>query len=71
MKEQGMPVDQFTNRLKKIFRFGLKNLRSQQYNIAMTAAAERLTALMAGTFYEVRKHWQNRFCSCAVRMACN
>jgi predicted metal-dependent hydrolase len=49
MKEQGMPVDQFTARLKKIFRFELKN-RSAQYNIAMTAAAEHLTALMADTF---------------------
>ena len=54
MKEQGMPVDQFTNRLKKIFRFELKN-RSPQYNIAMTAAAEHLTALMADTFYSKKE----------------
>ena len=50
MKAQGMPVDQFTNRLKKIFKFELTH-RSPQYNIAMTAAAEHLTALMAATFY--------------------
>ena len=50
MKEQGMPVDQFTTMLKKIFRFELTK-RSPQYNIAMTAAAEHLTALMAETFY--------------------
>ena len=54
MKEQGMPVDQFTARLKKIFRFELKN-RSAQYNIAMTAAAEHLTALMADTFYSKKE----------------
>lgn len=50
MKDQGMPIDAFTNRLKKVFRFELK-YRSPQYNIAMTAAAEHLTALMADTFY--------------------
>ena len=50
MKEQGMPVEQFTTTLKKIFRFELIK-RSPQYNIAMTAAAEHLTALMAETFY--------------------
>ena len=50
MKDQGMPVDQFIQRLKKIFKFELEQ-RSPQYNIAMTAAAEHLTALMAETFY--------------------
>jgi len=50
MKEQGMPVEQFTTTLKMIFRFELTK-RSPQYNIAMTAAAEHLTALMAETFY--------------------
>lgn len=50
MKDQGMPVDQFIQRLNKIFKFELK-YRSPQYNIAMTAAAEHLTALMAETFY--------------------
>ena len=50
MKDQGMPVDQFIQRLNKMFKFELK-YRSPQYNIAMTAAAEHLTALMAETFY--------------------
>jgi len=50
MKEQGMPVDLFIRRLTKIFKFELEQ-RSPQYNIAMTAAAEHLTALMAETFY--------------------
>lgn len=50
MKDQGMPVDQFIGVLNKIFKFELTR-RSAQYNIAMTAAAEHLTALMADTFY--------------------
>lgn len=50
MKLQGMPVDAFIRRLNKIFKFELEQ-RSPQYNIAMTAAAEHLTALMADTFY--------------------
>ncbi|WP_130803307.1 metal-dependent hydrolase [Acinetobacter ihumii] len=57
MKEQGMPVDQFTTILKKIFRFELTK-RSPQYNIAMTAAAEHLTALMAETFYSKKETLQ-------------
>ncbi|MCU4415329.1 metal-dependent hydrolase [Acinetobacter sp. WU_MDCI_Axc73] len=54
MKEQGMPVEKFTTMLKKIFRFELTK-RSPQYNIAMTAAAEHLTALMAETFYSKKE----------------
>nr|WP_174506644.1 metal-dependent hydrolase [Acinetobacter sp. Marseille-Q1620] len=50
MKEQGMPVEQFIKFLSKHFEKDLKQ-RSAQYNIAMTAAAEHLTALMAETFY--------------------
>lgn len=50
LKDQGMPVDQFIQRLNKIFKFELEK-RSPQYNIAMTAAAEHLTALMAETFF--------------------
>ncbi len=50
MREQGMPVDQFIERLNKIFNYDLKH-RSPQFNIAITAAAEHLTALMAETFY--------------------
>ena len=54
MREQGMPVDQFIRRLNKIFKFELTQ-RSPQYNIAMTAAAEHLTALMAETFYSKKE----------------
>ena len=50
MREQGMPVDKFIAVMKKMFKFELSK-RSPQYNIAMTAAAEHLTALMAETFY--------------------
>ena len=50
MKKQGMPIDQFIRTLTKVLNFELKK-RSPQYNIAMTAAAEHLTALMAETFY--------------------
>ena len=50
MKAQGMPVDQFIAVLNRVFKFELSQ-RSPQYNIAMTAAAEHLTALMADTFY--------------------
>lgn len=49
MKQQGMPIDAFIRRLNKIFKFELEQ-RSPEYNIAMTAAAEHLTALMAETF---------------------
>lgn len=58
MKDQGMPVDQFIQRLNKVFRFELK-YRSPQYNIAMTAAAEHLTALMAETFYGEKETLQD------------
>lgn len=54
MKEQGMPVESFIKVLNKIFKFELSR-RSPQYNIAMTAAAEHLTALMAETFYSHRE----------------
>ena len=50
MQQQGMPVERFTTLLKKIFKFELTK-RSPQYNIAMTAAAEHMTALMADAFY--------------------
>lgn len=50
MREQAMPVDKFIIVMKKMFKFELSK-RSPQYNIAMTAAAEHLTALMAETFY--------------------
>ena len=50
MREQGMPVDDFIERLNNMFAYDLKH-RSAQFNIATTAAAEHLTALMAETFY--------------------
>lgn len=50
MKNQGQPVDQFIAFLNKRFNHLLKN-KSPQYNIAITAASEHLTALMADTFY--------------------
>ena len=58
MKDQGMPVDQFIQRLNKVFKFELK-YRSPQYNIAMTAAAEHLTALMAETYYGEKETLQD------------
>jgi len=54
MKDQGMPVDLFIKVLNKVFKFELSK-RSPQYNIAMTAAAEHLTALMAATFYSKKE----------------
>lgn len=50
MKNQGQPVDDFINFLNKRFKHLLEN-RSPEYNIAITAASEHLTALMAETFY--------------------
>ena len=58
MRDQGMPVDAFIRRLNKIFKFELSK-RSPQYNIAMTAAAEHLTALMAETFFNQKKTLQD------------
>lgn len=58
MKKQGMPVDEFTKFLEDQFNSQLKN-RSKQYNIAMTAAAEHLTALMAETFYSKKETLAN------------
>ncbi|WP_173911440.1 metal-dependent hydrolase [Acinetobacter sp. Marseille-Q1618] len=50
MKQQGMPVDEFTGFLKKYTKFFIKYL-SPEFNIAITAAAEHITALIAATFY--------------------
>lgn len=58
MRQQGMPIDQFIKVLNKILKFELEN-RSAQYNIAMTAAAEHLTALMAHTFYQQQTTMQD------------
>lgn len=50
MRDQGQPIDRFIETMKRMFAFELK-YRSDKYNVAMTAAAEHLTALMADTFY--------------------
>ncbi|OTG80025.1 metal-dependent hydrolase [Acinetobacter sp. ANC 4648] len=50
IKQQGIPVDHFLTSIAAHFNYILKN-RTTQYNIAMTAATEHLTALMADTFY--------------------
>ena len=54
MKKQGMPVDDFVKFMDDRFSYLIKN-RSKQYNIAMTAAAEHLTAMMAETFYSKKE----------------
>ncbi len=50
MKDQGMPVDEMLAEMKNRFDDWLKN-RNPQLNIAITAASEHLTALMAECFY--------------------
>ena len=54
MKDQGMPVDEMLAEMKNRFDDWLKN-RNPQLNIAITAASEHLTALMAECFY-AQKH---------------
>ncbi|XID76067.1 metal-dependent hydrolase [Alkanindiges sp. WGS2144] len=54
MIEQGMPVHDMLKLLNEHFNFVLKH-RSPEYNIAMTAAAEHLTALMAECFYSKKE----------------
>ncbi len=54
MHKQGMPIEPFIEYLGGHFDYVLKK-RSKQYNIAMTAAAEHLTALMADTFYSKKE----------------
>lgn len=54
MKDQGMPVDEFIKFLNAHFNYLLKE-RSAEYNIAVTAASEHLTALMAETFYSQKE----------------
>lgn len=48
--EQGMPVEKFTQMLRKRFQNVLKN-KSPEYCIALTAGSEHLTALMAECFF--------------------
>lgn len=54
MVAQGMPLDQMLGFLKGHFDAMLKN-RSPEYNIAITAASEHLTALMADCFYSKKQ----------------
>ena len=50
MKDQGMPVDAMIGEMKSRFDYWL-NHKSPEINIAITAASEHLTALMAECFY--------------------
>lgn len=50
MKDQGMPVDAMIGEMKSRFDYWLKH-KSPEINIAITAASEHLTALMAECFY--------------------
>lgn len=50
MIAQGMPVEKFTQMLRERFQGVLKN-QSAEYCIALTAASEHLTALMAECFF--------------------
>lgn len=54
LRHQGMPIDTFISRLRAHFDRMLKQY-SPQYNLAITAASEHLTALMAETFFK-HKH---------------
>ncbi|SPL71606.1 metal-dependent hydrolase [Acinetobacter stercoris] len=50
LRDQGMPVDKFIKDVNKRFAHALKRHPSS-FNIAITAACEHLTALMANTFF--------------------
>ena len=58
MKDQGLPIDQFVGFVRNLYKRELKKY-SPQYNIAMTAAAEHLTALMAETFYSKKETFKD------------
>lgn len=57
MIEQGMPVEQFTQMLRSRFQGVLKN-QTPAYCIALTAASEHLTALMAECFFGEKETMQ-------------
>ena len=57
MIAQGMPVEKFTQMLRERFQGVLKN-QSAEYCIALTAASEHLTALMAECFFGERETMQ-------------
>lgn len=50
LKEQGVPVDKMLAVINKIMNGRLQNM-SQEYNVAMTAALEHFTAMMAEMFF--------------------
>lgn len=54
LREQGMPVDAFIEKMRDRFDNMLKRY-SPEFNLAITAASEHLTALMADTFFK-HKH---------------
>lgn len=54
LREQGMPVDRLLTQMKNRFKHLLKN-ESPELNLAITAASEHLTALMADCFYAYRE----------------
>lgn len=57
MIEQGMPVEKFTQMLRSRFQGVLKN-QTPAYCIALTAASEHLTALMAECFFGEKETMQ-------------
>lgn len=57
MIEQGMPVEKFTQMLRSRFQGVLKN-QTPTYCIALTAASEHLTALMAECFFGEKETMQ-------------
>jgi len=57
MIAQGMPVEKFTQMLRERFQGVLKN-QSAEYCIALTAASEHLTALMAECFFGEKETMQ-------------
>lgn len=58
MIAQGMPVEKFTQMLRERFQGVLKN-QSAEYCIALTAASEHLTALMAECFFGEKETLQD------------
>lgn len=58
MIAQGMPVEKFTQMLRERFQGVLKN-QSAEYCIALTAASEHLTALMAECFFGEKETMQD------------
>ncbi|NHB59257.1 metal-dependent hydrolase [Acinetobacter shaoyimingii] len=55
---QGMPVDKFIHQVNQRFKHALKRY-PKSFNIAITAACEHLTALMASTFFSNKATMQD------------